>query len=139
MTRLLFHNLRVLAENHILFGSQDPTGYGVGWAGDNERSDIRTITGSYPAIASWSIKGVADGQAFSNELLRFKLFHEGGGFNTIEWHMDNPLGGDFYWSNRTSNQNAVEAILPGGPKHPDFLRQLDNIAFFLRNLRDAKG
>lgn len=139
MTRLLFHNLRVLAENHILFGSQDPTGYGVGWAGDNERSDIRTITGSYPAIASWSIKGVADGQAFSNELLRFKLFHEGGGFNTIEWHMDNPLGGDFYWSNRTSNQNAVEAILPGGPKHPDFLRQLDNIAFFLRNLRDSKG
>jgi mannan endo-1,4-beta-mannosidase len=139
MTRLLFHNLGVLARDHLLFGSQDPTGYGVGWSGDNDRSDIQTVTGSYPSIGAWSIKAVAEGRSFEPEQYRMKRFHEAGGFNTVEWHMDNPLGGDFYWSNRTSNANAVLAILPGGSKHQEFLEQLDHFAYFLQNLRDSQG
>jgi mannan endo-1,4-beta-mannosidase len=139
MTRLLFYNLGFLAKDHLLFGSQDPTGYGVGWTGDNDRSDILTVTGSYPAIGAWSITGIAEGRSFEGDAYRMKRFHEAGGFNTVEWHMNNLLGGDFYWSGRTSDANAVQAILPGGSKHQEFLTQLDNFAFFLKNLRDSRG
>jgi mannan endo-1,4-beta-mannosidase len=139
MARLLFYNLKYLAQDSVMFGSQDPTGYGVGWTGDNDRSDIKTVTGAYPSVGAWSVKGVAEGGNFEQERYRLRLFHEQGGFNTMEWHMDNPLGGDFYWKNRVSNANAVAAILPGGEKHAEFMGQLDRVAFFMRNLKDSKG
>lgn len=37
----------------MLFGQHDATGYGVGWSGDDRRSDVKDVCGDYPALFSW--------------------------------------------------------------------------------------
>lgn len=139
-TKNLFHNLKEISEFHFLFGMQDATGYGVGWSGDNDRSDVKDVCGSYPAVCSWSIKEVANGNSSDGEYYRMSKIFNLGGVNTVEWHMDNPYGGDFYWSNHPDpTKNVVLSILPGGEYHNLYKQKLDNIAFFARNLKGEKG
>jgi len=40
-TRYLYLNLANLSNNFLLFGMHDATGYGVGWSGDDDRSDVK--------------------------------------------------------------------------------------------------
>ena len=54
-TRALFHHLRELARSKLLFGHQDTTAYGVGWWAEEGKSDVKSTTGSYPAVYGWDI------------------------------------------------------------------------------------
>lgn len=139
MTRLLFENLIAIAPHRTLFGTQDPTGYGVGWTGDNERSDVKSVCGAYPAFAGWGIRSIANGGDSSDLASRMKYFHEMGAVNSVEWHMDNLFGGNYYWDEREVDENAVASILPDGEMHEQYKVQLDRIASFFKNLRDKKG
>src|SRR5687767_13530034 len=56
-TKALFHNLKILSRNHTLFGHQHATEYGHGWAGDADRSDVKSVTGSHPAVIGVDIMG----------------------------------------------------------------------------------
>lgn len=49
-TRALLQNLHRMAGRQILFGHQHTTCYGVGWSGDNLRSDVKDVTGSFLAV-----------------------------------------------------------------------------------------
>src|SRR4051812_33846042 len=61
-TAALFYNLQLSAKSHVLFGHQDDTKRGVQdastqWANEqqftgieNTRSDVKTVTGAYPAV-----------------------------------------------------------------------------------------
>src|SRR5687767_10509032 len=49
-TKALFSNLKKLSENHTLFGHQHATEYGHGWSGEYDRSDVKSVTGSHPAV-----------------------------------------------------------------------------------------
>jgi mannan endo-1,4-beta-mannosidase len=63
-----------------------------------------------------------------------------GGFNTFEWHAKNPYGGDYSWENHPDKSiNVVEAILPSGDRHQEFLIQLDHLAAFFNTLVDDDG
>jgi mannan endo-1,4-beta-mannosidase len=139
-TQNMYFNLRQIARYNTLFGMQDATGYGVGWSGNNFRSDVEDVCGSLPAVCSYSIKDVAKGQAWDDTRQRFQYIYNKGGIISLEWHMDNLYGGDFYWANNPyPDSNVVKSILPGGVNHAAFKLQLDNIALFLRNLKGNKG
>lgn len=139
-TMNMYYNLRQIARYNTLFGMQDATGYGVGWTGNNFRSDVEDVCGSLPALCSWSVKDVALGQGFNDLGERIRYIYNKGGINTLEWHMDNPYGGDFYWENNPyPDSNVVRSILPGGVNHLSWRNQLDNIALFLKTLKGEKG
>src|SRR5215210_6926472 len=56
-TRALFRNLMELSKNHTLFGHQHATEYGHGWSGDSNRSDVKSVTGSHPAVIGVDFSG----------------------------------------------------------------------------------
>lgn len=43
----------VSQKNHFLFGHHDDPVYGIGWIGDKNRSDVKSVCGDYPAIMSF--------------------------------------------------------------------------------------
>ncbi|MBP7643585.1 MAG: hypothetical protein KA767_09605, partial [Saprospiraceae bacterium] len=56
-TKILFHNLQTISKNHILFGHQHATEYGHGWSGDPDRSDVKSVVGSHPAVIGVDFSG----------------------------------------------------------------------------------
>ncbi len=58
-TKALYYNLGKLAEKHILFGHQHATEYGHGWQGDSARSDVKSVTGSHPAVIGVDFSGLS--------------------------------------------------------------------------------
>ena len=53
----MFTNLFELSKEHILFGHQHATEYGHGWYGDADRSDVKSVTGSHPAVIGVDFSG----------------------------------------------------------------------------------
>ena len=58
-TKALYHYLHHLAQKHILFGHQHATEYGHGWSGDPDRSDVKSVTGSHPAVIGVDFSGLS--------------------------------------------------------------------------------
>src|ERR1700704_2050232 len=58
-TKALYDNLKELSKNHILFGHQHATQYGHGWSGDENRSDVKSVTGSHPAVIGIDFSGLS--------------------------------------------------------------------------------
>jgi Glycosyl hydrolase family 26 len=58
-TKALFNNLHRLSKSHILFGHQHATQYGHGWSGDADRSDVKSVTGSHPAVIGVDFSGLS--------------------------------------------------------------------------------
>ena len=55
-TIALYHNLQKLRQKGIMFGHQDDLcPYGVGWQYENGRSDVKDVTGDYPAVYGWEL------------------------------------------------------------------------------------
>ena len=61
-TKALYKNLHKLSKKHILFGHQHATEYGHGWQGETDRSDVKSVTGSHPAVIGIDFSGVANSQ-----------------------------------------------------------------------------
>jgi len=142
-TRALFYNLRQLAKSRLLFGHQDSTAYGVGWSAEDDRSDVKSVTGSYPAVYGWDIGHLGrnknlDGIEFRRLKRLIKQAYERGGINTISWHMRNPVTGRGYLD-RSGKANAVPNIIPGGSHHEELKRRLDLFVEFMDELKDKTG
>lgn len=144
LTQKLYDRLLAIKGKGFYFGMHDATGYGVGWRNNNDSSDIKSVCGDFPAFAGWGADyspcRLAQGEGFEDARYKIKLFHRRGGFNTIEWHAQNPYGGNFYWENHPDkSKNVVASILPGGEHHSKFKKQLDNLANFFNSLVDENG
>ncbi|MCK4640824.1 MAG: T9SS type A sorting domain-containing protein [Candidatus Marinimicrobia bacterium] len=137
-TRYLFANLDRLAQDYFMFGMHDATGYGVGWSGDDDRSDLKDVCGSYPAVYSWDANDIA--RRFDVSRLRYRMISafERGGINTLCWHQYDPLSRSFY-QNNLSGENIVKWILPGGGYHDFYKEKLYRIALFCKSLRGSSG
>jgi len=133
-TKALFINLRKLAKDKLLFGHQHTTCYGVGWRNDDNRSDVKSVTGAFPAVYGWDMwhKGTDHLEKLIREA------YARGGINTISWHMENLVTGRGYLD-RKGKANAVPNILPGGSHHEQFKKKLDSFVDFLAELEDEKG
>ncbi|RED23807.1 mannan endo-1,4-beta-mannosidase [Flavobacterium cutihirudinis] len=139
----LYKKLNQLTQKGFLFGHQDDLAYGVNWKYENGRSDIKDVTGDYPAVYGWDIAGLEkdnpnniDGVPFDKMKKYIQEANERGGISTISWHFDNPATGKDAWDH---TPNSLKTILPGGENHQKFTSWLDKAANFFLSLKDKKG
>lgn len=144
-TKNLFNNLRLLAKSHTLFGHQHATEYGHGWQGDAGRSDVKSVTGSHPAVIGVDLSGFTGRPP--GEIARIKEdlkknvadTYDRGGVTTLAWHFSNPVsGGGFYWKDSVSLP-AVRYIIPGGEAHEKYKGILKDIADWASSVKGADG
>ncbi len=142
-TENLYQNLILLQEKGFLFGHQDDLAYGVKWRYEEGRSDIKDVTGDYPALYGWDLGGIEhqksnniDGVPFKKMKNWIKEIYDRGGISTISWHMDNPLTMKNSWD---TTSGSLRSILPNGEKHQLYLSWLDQAAQFLGNLKGSDG
>src|SRR6185436_6585270 len=131
-TANLYRNLKKTIQKGILFGHQDDLAYGVNWKYEKNRSDIKDVTGDYPAVYGWELGRIEIDQAMNLDSVpfdRMKQFirdgYERGGVITISWHLNNPLTGKSAWD---PAPGTVTSILPGGQKHELYKSWLDKCA-----------
>ena len=144
-TVALFHNLMELSKNHTLFGHQHATEYGHGWAGDKDRSDVKSVTGSHPAVIGIDLSGFSGQRAGAIEKEKERLrkvaadTYNRGGVVTISWHFNNPVSaGGFYWKDSVSLP-AVRYIVPGGSAHNQYKDILRGIGQWANSTRGKDG
>jgi hypothetical protein len=123
-TRELFLLLRKLAETRLLFGHQDSTAYGVDWSGGRDRSEVKEVTGSFPAVYGWDIGHLGrerdlDAVDFERMKQLITNAHARGGINTISWHMDNPVTGRRYLDRRARANHVSNVRKASHEAHSD--------------------
>ena len=144
-TKSLYKNLQKLSKNHTLFGHQHATEYGHGWSGDDDRSDVKSVTGSHPAVIGVDFSGFS-GRSEENikrakDALRTNVVdtYNRGGVTTVAWHFSNPISrGGFYWVDSLSLP-AVRYIIPGGEAHQKYKDILKGIGEWANGTRGSDG
>jgi len=137
-TRYLYMNLQKIVKKRLIFGMHDTTGYGVGWSGNDNRSDIKDVCGDFPAIFSEDIFRVElDDQV---ERMRYRLTeaYNSGSIITMCWQQFDPDFRGPYFVN-VKGKRVVSTLLPGGSRHEEYKVKLFNIAKFLKSLRGKNG
>ena len=142
-TCLLYKNLNRLKQRGFMFGHQDDLAYGVNWKYETGRSDVKDVTGDYPAVYGWELGHLEidkllnlDGVPFSNMQQYIKEAYARGGIITISWHLNNPLTGKSAWD---PAEGTVASVLPGGSKNEVYKTWLDKVASFMLGLKGNSG
>jgi len=142
-TEKLISNLKTTSKAHILFGHQDAAAYGVFWKNEADRSDVKSVTGSDPAVYGWDLGHLElgedknlDGVPFDFMKREIVKIYERGGVNTVSWHLNNPVNDSSAWD--TTNY-SVREILSAGPAHEKYKNHLDHVAGFLNSLKADDG
>lgn len=144
--RLLHTLFSHVEKGEILYGHQDDLSYGHAWkvedweADSLKRSDVRDITGMYPAVLGFDLGGIEMGDKANLDSVDFGLIRkaamlhaERGGIVTFSWHPRNPLTGGDAWD--VSSDKVVEALLEGGELHDLFMDTwLPRLGDFLESL-----
>ena len=142
-TKALFKNLGELAKTKVLYGHEDDLAYGVHWKGEEGRSDVKDVTGSYPAVYGWdlgdlSVDGATenlDGVSFADMKRWIVDTYKKGAVTTVSWHLRNPNTGDSSWDTTA----VMKDMLPGGSAHESYKKSLDIAAGFLADLKNDEG
>ena len=136
--------LKAATEKGIMFGHQDDLSYGIDWVYPNGESDVKRVTGDYPAVYGMDLGDIEHRAAVNLDSVPFehmKIFAgevwSRGGVITFSWHVDNPLTGGDAWD--VTSDKVVASVLPGGENHDKFKGWLDNLADYLGSLRDENG
>jgi hypothetical protein len=139
----LYNNLKKLLNKGFMLGHQDDLAYGVGWKYEDGRSDVKDVTGDYPAVYGWELGRLELGKDINLDSVPFdkiKLFiaaiYDRGGVITISWHLNNPLTGKTAWD---PEPGTVSSVLPGGKENVLYTSWLDKIAAFLVSLKGKNG
>lgn len=142
-TVALYNNLKKLLGKGFMFGHQDDLAYGVGWNYESGRSDIKDVTGDYPAVYGWELGHLEIDKPVNLDSVPFKTMqqlikqgYQGGGVITISWHLNNPRTGKTAWD---SEPGTVASVLPGGSKHDLYKSWLDKIVLFMNGLKGSRG
>nr|WP_241749472.1 glycosyl hydrolase [Rufibacter sediminis] len=144
-TRALYKNLGKLAKNHTLFGHQHATEYGHGWFSGKDRSDVKSVTGSHPAVIGVDFSGFSGRSPEAIQQAKDELrqnvvdTYNRGGVTTAAWHFSNPVSkGGFYWVDSLSLP-AVKYIIPGGEAHEQYKEILRGIGEWAHSIKGADG
>ena len=133
-------------KGEILYGHQDDLCYGHAWkvedweADDLTRSDVKAVTGKYPAVMGFELGGIEMGDRASLDSVDFGLIRKAvlthaqrGGIVTLSWHPRNPLTGGDAWD--VSSDQVVKSLLEGGKLHDLFMDTwLPRLGDFLESL-----
>lgn len=143
-TEALLQNLSSIHKTGFMFGHHDDPLYGVKWEGDENRSDVKSVCGDYPAVMSFDLGHIELGSDKSLDKISFDKIrqeiiaqYKRGGINSLSWHLDNPLTGGSSWD--VTDSTVVATILPGGSKHELFLGWLDKVADYMHSLKTEDG
>ncbi|RZJ55712.1 MAG: beta-mannosidase [Flavobacterium sp.] len=144
-TKILYHNLKEISKKNILFGHQHALEYGHGWSDETDRSDVKSISGSHPAVIGIDFSGFSGHSKEEiekeKEVLKKNVIatYERGGITTVSWHFINPVsGGSFYWKDSVSVA-AMSLIKPGGSHHEQYKEILKTIADFAHSVKAKNG
>ena len=92
-TVCLYQNLKKSTLKGFLFGHQDDLAYGIHWKYQKDSSDVKSITGDYPALFGWDLSGLEsnrdkdiDGNPFSLVKSCVEWAYAYGGVITFSWH-----------------------------------------------------
>ena len=142
-TKNLYENLHKLESKGILFGHQDDLAYGVNWKYIDGRSDVKEVTGEYPALYGWDLAGLEkdatvnlDSVPFDKIKQYIKKGYDRGGVISLTWHLNNPYTGKSAWD---PVKGSVAAVLPGGEKHDLYVSWLNKVANFMLQLKGSDG
>jgi hypothetical protein len=142
-TVALYKNLKKLMNKGIMFGHQDDLAYGVGWKYIPGKSDVKELTGDYPAVYGFELgrlefdqQNNLDGVPFDKIKGYIKEVYERGGVITLSWHLNNPLTGKTAWD---PAPGTVASILPGGDKNALYKSWLNKIGAFMQDLKGHRG
>jgi len=140
MATALFSNLQLLSRDHVLLGHQDALAYGMGWKGEEFRTDINDVLGDHPAVFGWDLGHMGEKQNIDDvpfeDMQKWAIAaYEKGGVNTYSWHMRNYAISGSSWD----RDSCVEACLPGGEAHELYLERLDQAAEFFSGLVSKSG
>ncbi len=142
-TRWLFSSMQRLIGAGVMLGHHDDMAYGVGWKFDADRSDVKSVTGSYPSVYGWDLAKIEHDSIHDINGIPFKLqkklveqVYERGGINTFCWHMDNPANGKTAWD---TTQQTVKELIPGGAYNKAYVENLDKAATYLSGLKGPEG
>lgn len=136
----LYQNLKRMENKGIMFGHQDDLAYGVGWKYVTGKSDVKEVTGDYPAVYGFELGRLEldhpvnlDSVPFGKMREYIKTAYDRGGVITLSWHLNNPLTGKSAWD---PAPGTVTSILPGGNKHNLYKSWLDKVAMFILSLKN---
>jgi glycosyl hydrolase family 26 len=140
----LYNNLKKNLNKGVILGHQDDLAYGVNWKYEKDRSDIKDVTGDYPAVMGFELGRIEldhpvnlDSVPFNKMRMFIKDAYERGSVITISWHLNNPLTGKTAWD--PSPKETVASILPGGEKNTLYNSWLDKVASFFQSLKGEHG
>ncbi len=87
-----------LQKKGYMAGHQDDPFYGIGWAYEDGKSDVKLTVGDYPAVMGFDLGGIEMGDDKNLDSVPFTRIHDEllahvkrGGIVTISWHPRNPL------------------------------------------------
>ncbi len=139
-TMILWGSLKRMQGKGILFGQQDATTSGADWKSPESRSDVKDVTGTYPALYGWEISGI--GNENNIDSIPFVLLQKRiaeafsrRGVNTVTWHLNNPVTGGTAWDVHP----AVRDILPDSSMNQYYKSQLRLVSTFFGQLRSKEG
>ncbi len=145
-TKALYQNLHKLARKHILFGHQHATEYGHGWSNEPNRSDVKSVSGSHPAVIGVDFSGLSGRSPEATERTKASLrkqitdTYDRGGVTTVAWHFSNPVTPQtgFYWKDSVSAP-AVPNLLPGGSHHAEYKTILQTLGSLANSVKGQDG
>ncbi|WP_028666086.1 glycoside hydrolase family 26 protein [Runella zeae] len=144
-TKALYKNLQRLSKKHTLFGHQHATEYGHGWSDEPNRSDVKSVVGSHPAVIGVDFMGFSgrSQEAIEKSIKSVRQnvidTYNRGGVTTVAWHFSNPAsGGGFYWKDSISVA-AMPLIKPYGSHHEAYKKILRTIGDFAKSVEGQDG
>ena len=154
LAQQLEERLVSLQSKGYMAGHQDDPFYGIGWAYEDGKSDVKLTVGDYPAVMGFELGGIEMGDAKNLDSVPFTRIHDEllahvkrGGVVTVSWHPRNPMttmphGGldGQQWPEGSawdvSDSTVVKNVLPGGKKAELFQTWIARVGDFLESLKD---
>jgi mannan endo-1,4-beta-mannosidase len=149
LTKALYKNLLSMQGKSVLFGQQDALAYGLNadgsrWMNTDDRSDVKTVAGSHPAVAGWDLGRIEfdrpenlDGVPFALIKKRIIEHHQRGGVNTVSWHLNNPIDpSKTAWD---KVEKTISRILNDPAALANYKKWLDKVASFFLDLKTPEG
>jgi mannan endo-1,4-beta-mannosidase len=140
----LYNRLFKLMDKGIMVGHQDALAYGHNWYKESGRSDIKDVSGDYPAVVGWELGHLEIGADFNLDSVYFsdmkqyiKDTYKRGGITTASWHGDNIVTGNTSWD--CAQDSVVRTILPNGTNHEKYLTWLSRVGDFFLDLKNEEG
>jgi hypothetical protein len=140
----LYNNLKRILGKGMMLGHQDDLAYGFGWKYEAGRSDVKDVTGDYPAVMGFELGRIELDHIVNLDSVPFDKMrgfiqdaYRHGSVITISWHLNNPLTGKTAWD--PSPKETVASILPGGEKNALYNSWLDKVAAFFQSLKGDRG